>query len=118
MKIYVAGPYSAPSEDERLRNVRRAIAIAMNLRIRGHEPFIPHLTHYVDLHARAVGIEFDYESYMAWDRAFQGVCEGFYYMGPSPGADRELARAKELGQRIFMTMDEVPLAHQVVVHEV
>lgn len=110
MRIYVSGPYSAPTSTGKLANVRKAIAVAIALRNLGHYPFIPHLTHYLDEMVQHCGLEFSYESYMEWDQAFQDTCEGFYYMEPSPGADRELAHARNIGQQIFMTLDEVPLA--------
>jgi hypothetical protein len=110
MKIYIAGPYSAPTHEGKLANVNKAVATGIALRLRGHEPFIPHLSHYVDEMVQRCGLELGYENYMAWDQAFQDVCEGFYYLGSSSGADRELVHARELGQQIFMSLDEVPLA--------
>ena len=49
MHIYVAGPYSGASASEVERNVRTAIAAGVEIIRRGHYPYIPHLTHYVDL---------------------------------------------------------------------
>ena len=34
--------------------------------------------------------------------------EALLYLAPSRGADKELERAKELGLRIFYSIDEIP----------
>jgi hypothetical protein len=108
MRIYVAGPYSAPTTEGVLENVRRAVRIGLSLRLMGHDPFIPHLTYYVDVEAKMIGIDLGYEDFMSWDRSFQDTCEGFYYMGSSPGTDRELEHAQKTGQDIFRSISEVP----------
>jgi len=45
---------------------------------------------------------------MAYDDVWLQQCEALFYIGPSKGADIELARAKELGLQIFHELKEVP----------
>ena len=80
-----------------MQNVRRAIEAGHALADAGFAPFIPHLTHYWDeMFPR------EYESWMAMDFAFLSVCDGVLRLeGFSPGADREVAFAKELGIPVF-----------------
>lgn len=106
MKIYVAGPYSHPTEEGRLANVRRALDAAVALIRAGHTPFVPHLSHYLDERAEATGARIDYEEWLRQDREWLDLCEGFLYLAPSPGADRELERANERKLLIRLSPEE------------
>ena len=66
MRIYVAGPYTS-NENRELDNVNRAIDVARELIARGHDPFIPHLTHFVGERIATTGRSLSYEDYLAWD---------------------------------------------------
>ena len=117
-KIYVAGPYSASDADARERNVERAIQIAVLLIERGHYPFIPHLTHYVDEWTRKTAHELTWEDYIAWDVVWLQECDALYYIGSSRGADLERQIAEHLGKRIYESIDEIPLGDgRTTVHE-
>lgn len=107
MKIYIAGPYTATTDTERLANVTRAIDAGLVVWQRGHVPYIPHLTHYIDARVQERGLPIGYEEYMAYDDAWLACCEGFLYLAPSPGADRELQRAQARGMVIFYHVEEV-----------
>jgi hypothetical protein len=109
-RIYVAAPYSAPTEAERLENVRRACQAGALLIAKGHVPFIPHLSHYTDEIARALGIEIPYEEWMTQDEHWLLLCDALLYLAPSPGADRELHTSQWLGKTIFRSVAEVPSA--------
>jgi hypothetical protein len=111
LRIYVAGPYS-PVEVEgnnkivvAARNVNRAIEIAIELIKKGHNPFVPHLNHYISIHEgcplNVPWYKLDYSFVDHW-------AEGLFYIGHSYGADLELARAKKLGLKIFYSLEEVP----------
>jgi len=64
MRIYVAGPYTAGTNDERLKNVKRSIDTAISLYEKGHAPYVPHLTHLIDERAKELGIVIRREDYV------------------------------------------------------
>lgn len=108
MKIYIAGPYSAPTEIERLGNVAVAMAVGLKVFKKGHIPFIPHLTHYVDLFAKANGISMAYEEYMKWDDVWLKSCEAILVIAESPGVRVEMESAKKMGLQFFGSVEQVP----------
>jgi Domain of unknown function (DUF4406) len=106
--VYIAGPYTAPDESGHETNTQRAIDAGIEVFRRGHFPYIPHLTHYVDMHAKRRGIKLDWADYIEWDLPWLDMCDALLYLGASKGADLELNRARELGKRIFLALSEVP----------
>jgi hypothetical protein len=108
LKIYVAGPYTAPTAELRLRNTNIAIDVGLQLWKKGHFPYIPHLTHFVDERAAEIDIPMQYEEYLAWDTEWLKQCDAFLYLASSRGADYELQNAKRLGLAIFHSIDEIP----------
>ncbi len=108
LRIYVGGPYSADDPAQTQKNVDNAIDAGLEVYRKGHFPFIPHLTHFVELRAKATGIIMKYEDYLTWDRSWQEKTDGFLYLGKSPGADAELEYARSKGKRIFTSLEEVP----------
>ena len=103
LKIYLAGPYSAPTLKEREANVSRAISIGISLYKKGHFPFISHLSHFVDICTKKL----KWEDYMQCDLAWLEVADAMFFMGHSPGADVELIRAEYHGLQIFYSLDDV-----------
>jgi hypothetical protein len=109
MLIYVAGPYSAPTEEGRITNTEAAMRAGYEILRRGHAPIIPHLTHFFDLWIeQAFGRREDGEFYMQWDFALLRACDGLIFLGPSPGANRERALATELGIPIYESLNALP----------
>ncbi|HZO99857.1 MAG TPA: DUF4406 domain-containing protein [Terriglobia bacterium] len=109
LRIYVAGPYTADTEDERVKNVKKAIDGAITLYRKGHSPYIPHLTHWVDKRAKELGIAITREDYVRrWDIPWIEVCDALLLLADSPGAKKELIAAEKLRKQIFGTADEVP----------
>jgi len=113
LRIYIAGPYTPKSSNphtavqEVQRNVDRAIEIANALIEKGHYVFVPHLSHYIHVHyscKRDYG-EWWYELDMTFLRRWANA---LFYFGSSRGADRELEMARQLGLKIFRSLDEVP----------
>lgn len=103
MRVYVAGPYSQGDKDV---NVERAMLIASRLMAAGHEPFVPHLSHFWDRVYPQ-----DYGRWMTWCLAWVGQCQALIRLaGASAGADREAARAREMGLPIFCSVDELVAA--------
>lgn len=110
MKVYVAGPYTADDSDGVERNVRAAIEAAVAVIERGHTPYVPHLSHYLDQPARARGLALSWEFWMAYDDEWLMLCDALLYTRPSPGADIEKARAEALGLGIYTAADQLPEA--------
>lgn len=108
LRVYVAGPYSAPSREAVLANVDRAARAATEVMRRGHDAFCPHTMsdpiEQID-GRRGIG----YEDYMRVDFGIiDAWASALLYLAPSPGADRELERAKALGLPVFRSVDEIP----------
>lgn len=110
LRIYVAGPYTAETDDGKLRNTVRAIDAGIDLLAKGHFPFIPHLTHYVDRRADELDVDLAWEDYVEWDVAFLECCDAFLHLASSPGADIEREHAREHGLRVFESTASVPIA--------
>lgn len=89
---FIAGPFSGD-----YGNVRRAIEVHTALMDAGIPSICPHLTMFADLIAPR-----DYEQWLALSLAQVERCEWVYRIeGVSPGADREVAHADELGVRVW-----------------
>ena len=108
LRIYIAGPYSADSEDQVVSNVAVAIDAAIHLVKRGHYPFVPHLTHFVDLRAKEIGAELLWEDYLRWDMEWLKLCDAVLFLGNSKGADLELQAAVEMGKEVYYSLDGIP----------
>lgn len=109
MMIYVCGPYSADSVQEREQNLTRAMDVGLELIQRGHMVHVPHLGHYLDMRRGEVGrAALPWLYHMLADLRVLRVCQGLYWIGPSRGAHIERERAIELGLTIYTRMDEVP----------
>lgn len=104
MRIYVAGPYSAESPAEIDYNVMAADFAARDIAAKGHSPFVPH--------TQSCGWEQDarfcYDDFLRIDFEWLEVCDAILYLGPSPGADKELEYAGILGLTVFRSVEEVP----------
>src|SRR2546430_11208554 len=106
--VYVAGPYSATTAQRRELNVDAAVDAGIAIFQRGHFPYVPHLTHYVDLRAKQTGITLEWEDFIRWDLPWLERCDALLYLGASKGADIERGLAEKLGKRIFASVEEVP----------
>lgn len=98
-RIYVAGPYSR----DPVACTHEARQVWLALWIRGHEAHCPHMA--------TAGLEsaVGYEEILAHDLGLiRSWATALYYIGPSPGADREMAHAVRLGLTIFRSLGEVP----------
>lgn len=108
MKIYIAGPYSASTPAEIKANVNRAIDAGIAAIKKGHVPYIPHLSHWMDKRATETGNPITWEEWMELDEVWLYMCDAIYYLAPSRGADIELARAKAKGKIIYYKFDDIP----------
>ncbi len=102
LRIYIAGPYTAPTAESRRRNVDIAIDVGLRLWKKGHFPHIPHLTHFIDERATDTGVPMSYEEYLAWDTEWLKTCDALIYLASSRGADLELENARRLGLMIYL----------------
>ena len=88
--VYVAGPYSG---GDQVLNTRAAIEVALHLLDAGLVPICPHLY----MLAHLVSPQ-PYETWMRWDFELLERCDALIRLpGASSDADREVARASELG---------------------
>ena len=110
MRIYIAGPYSADSLQEKRENVTKAIDAGLALWQKGHDPYIPHLTHFVDQRAMKARIPMTWKDYIAWDKTWLETCDALLFLGSSKGADLELEFARKMGKTIFFSVNSIPTA--------
>ena len=100
-RIYICGPLSSDNEREQWANVAIAKRVSIELMEKGHYPFCPHLAvHY--------NSDRTYEQWLEYDLVWLKQCEAIFFIGESPGANKELANAKELGLQVFHELKEVP----------
>lgn len=97
--IYVSGPYT---NGDQAANVRAAIEAANVLLDAGYIPYCPHLSHF-----HHMLFPHDYETWMQLDLAWLEKCDAVVRLpGHSPGADREVARAHELGIPVYFGVED------------
>ena len=108
MLVYIAGPYTAKTPALTHVNVMKLIDVGLAVHAKGHTPFIPVLTHYVELRAAEKGIEISYEEFMQWDFDILDRCDALFFAGSSPGADRELDYWMNKFRMVYRNIDEVP----------
>lgn len=119
LRIYIAGPYCPRDcslhDASRIAqyNTDKAIEVGNALIEKGHFVFIPHLSHYIHIH---YSCKRDYGKW--WyelDNTFlESWATALFFIGPSRGANAELALAKKLNLKIFYSLTEVP---EVLGHE-
>lgn len=101
MRIYVAGPYTAP---DCVENTHRAIAAGDALLALGHAPYVPHLNlawHLVRPHPP--------ETWYALDLVWLAQCDALLRLpGASKGADAEVTEAFRLGLPVYLSLEEIP----------
>ena len=98
--IYIAGPYTS---GDVCANVATAMAAWHALADLGLFPFCPHLSHFLHMQRQR-----PYFDWMAQDLAWLDLCDALLRLpGVSSGADVEVARAEELGLRVYYSVAEV-----------
>ena len=111
MKIYVAGPYTATGEQIQ-KNVNNAIDAAISIYKKGHFPYIPHLTHWIELRSKEIGQNLKWEDYLEMDRIWLDACDAMLFLSPSKGANLELEHAKNSNKKIFYNLEEIPVVER------
>lgn len=93
--LYLAGPYTSPTQEGKAENIRAAREVAVELWKRGYSVICPHLN---TAHMEEDGI--DYETFMAGDLEQVRRCDGLILLKGwerSPGAKREMECARARG---------------------
>lgn len=100
LRIFVSGPLT---HGDPFHNVHAAVHVAGALVARGFVPFLPHIYPLWDMIAPR-----PYEDWMRLDLAWLEVCDAVLRLpGFSPGGDREVERARDLGIPVFHSVEEV-----------
>jgi hypothetical protein len=93
-RVYVAAPLTCGPV---LDNIRTAILTGTELLDLGYAPFVPHLSAFWDIVEPLC-----YEDWLAHDLEWLAVCDAVLRLpGESPGADREVACARERGLPVY-----------------
>lgn len=100
-RVYIAGPMAKGLFSE---NMRMGLDMFAQLVMRGHHPYLPHLSWFVELvHSHPV------ETWLDIDRTWLYQCEALYRLpGASVGADLEVKWATECGMAVYNSLEEVP----------
>lgn len=108
MIIGIAGPYSAPTEQERNNNLDRLNKMAGILLERGHIPLIGLNAALPVVHTSSVGDP--YKAIMDISMAVIDKCDALLLVAESPGANRERDMVLSKGLPVYYNIDEVPSA--------
>jgi len=100
MKVYIAAPYT---KGDVALNVRAVIDAAEELVKLGHNPFIPHLTHFWHM-IYPHPVDFWYEQDLVWLKC----CDAMLRLpGESVGADREVEYARQEGIPVYYNLADI-----------
>lgn len=101
IRVFVSGPYTAPTRREVEENVWTAIRAMHRLMDHGFAPLVPHLAHYAELRRPR-----PYEQWMALCFAWIPQAQAMFRLpSESPGADREVELARAIGIPVFESED-------------
>ena len=107
MLIAVAGPYSAPTVDERQQNLDAMNRVAAEVMRRGHIPVIG-----VNAALPVVAMlepEDRYEAIMTISLGVVGQCDALLLIGESPGANRERDLILSKGLPVYRSVADIPI---------
>ena len=106
MLVAVAGPYSAPTHEERVANLDRMNCAAVDVLRKGHIPVIG-VNAALPVVARLPEAE-RYDAIMDISLALVGQCDAILHIASSPGADRERDLVASLGRPVYRSITEIP----------
>lgn len=120
MKIYIAGQYNPRVEDDHLAirkaklNVDKAIKAFVDLKEKGHIPFVPHLSHYIhtNQYADEYGewwYKYDFSFLKEWADAILLLDN----WEESEGAKKEFELAKDLGLNVYKNIEDIPRGDEI-----
>lgn len=107
-KIYIAGKLSAPTFEGMEKNVYTAIDAWIEVYKKGHFPYLPHTTFFVNNRATQHGVNIPWEDWLTQDKVWLDLCDALLYLSPSTGADLEKNMAEKLGKKIYYAITEIP----------
>lgn len=112
-RIYVAGPFTAPTPDAIRDNIRRAAALGHEVRKLGAYALVPHLIGAPYVHAASAAEfpdDFGYRWWIEETLAWMRTCDGVI-MTPdwesSNGARGERDDARGRGQPVFLSLAQL-----------
>ncbi len=106
MVIGVAGPYSAPTAEERRANLDAMNEAAAGLLALGHVPLIG-MNAAIPVLERA-DVPDRYAATMAISLAVISACDALLLIGESPGANKERDLILSQGKPVYTRIEEVP----------
>ncbi|MFZ1686105.1 MAG: DUF4406 domain-containing protein [Flavobacteriales bacterium] len=106
MVIAVAGPYSAPTAEQRRSNLDAMNAAAARLLEMGHVPIIGMNAALPVLEQADVPDR--YAATMAISLAVIGACHALLLIGESPGANKERDLILSHGKPVYTRIEDVP----------
>lgn len=103
LRVYVAGPISV---GDLVLNVRNAIIAAERIRVRGHFPFVPHLTAFQWYFLFPQNHTLTADSWKHWNESWLAMCDILVRLpGQSAGSDAEVKFAREQNIEVFLGME-------------
>ena len=106
MVIMVAGPYSAPTAEDRAANLRRMNEAAAALAKRGHVPVIGVNAALPVL--EVAGLPHTDPLMMTISLTLASHCDACLHIARSPGADREANVIRGMGKPVYERIEDVP----------
>ncbi|MDP2388307.1 MAG: DUF4406 domain-containing protein [Bacteroidota bacterium] len=106
MIIGVAGPYSAPTEEQRKKNLDAMNYAAARLLEAGHTPIIG-MNAVIPVLEQA-NVQDKYKAVMDISLAVISACEGLLLLAESPGANKERDLILAKGLPVYYSIEEVP----------
>ena len=108
MQIYVAGPYTADTDEGILENIAKAEEIGQALLVKGYLPIIPHkITSFWDRKGPTKG--WDHQTWIdRWCRPLLDRCDAVFMVPgweTSPGATIEYHHATEKGKPVYFSLE-------------
>ncbi len=107
MIIGVAGPYSAPTADQRQANLDSMNAAAARLLEMGHTPVIG-MNAALPVIAKAEVAD-TYEAVMRISLAVISACDALLLIGESPGANKERDLMLARNRPVYSRLEDVPM---------
>jgi hypothetical protein len=102
----IAGPYSAPTADQRKQNLDALNCAALAVLRKGHIPIVG-----VNAALPLIGEDCcspsSYETMMRMSLALAERCDSVLRLGRSPGADREVSFIEGQGKPVFDSLSEI-----------
>lgn len=106
MVIGVAGPYSAPTEEQRQKNLDAMNEAAARVLEMGHIPIIG-MNAALPIVSIA-DIEDKYKATMEISLAVINACDAILMIGESPGANKERDLILSKGLPVYYSLEEIP----------